>query len=61
MTLTRDGQHITVSINGESETMHIGDWSRIIAKPSSLQRFTFSRGTPDHFSTDEMPLEPPCA
>ena len=61
MTLTREGQHITVSIKGESETMSIGDWSRIISKPSKIERFTFARGTPDHFSTDEMPVEPPCA
>ena len=61
MTLTREGQHITVSINGESETMSIGDWSRIISKPSKIERFTFARGAPDHFSTDEMPVEPPCA
>lgn len=61
MTLTREGQHITVSINGESETMSIGDWSRIISRPSKIERFTFARGTPDHFSTDEMPVEPPCA
>lgn len=61
MTLTRDGQHITVSINGESETMSIGEWSRIISRPSKIERFTFARGTPDHFSTDEMPVEPPCA
>lgn len=61
MTLTREGQHITVSINGESETMSIGDWSRIISKPGKIERFTFARGTPDHFSTDEMPVEPPCA
>lgn len=60
MTLTREGQHITVSINGESETMSIGDWSRIISKPSKIERFTFARGTPDHFSTDEH-IEPPCA
>lgn len=61
MTLTREGQHITVSINGESETMSIGDWSKIISRPSKIERFTFARGTPDHFSTDEMPVEPPCA
>jgi hypothetical protein len=42
MTLTREGQHITVSINGESETMSIGDWSRIISKPSKIERFTFA-------------------
>ncbi len=61
MTLTREGQHITVSINGESQTMSIGEWSRIISRPSKIERFTFARGTPDHFSTDEMPVEPPCA
>lgn len=61
MTLTRDGQYITVTLNGESETMSIGEWSRIISRPSKIERFTFARGTPDHFSTDEMPVEPPCA
>ena len=61
MTLTREGQHITVSINGESQTMSIGEWSRIISRPGKIERFTFARGTPDHFSTDEMPVEPPCA
>lgn len=60
MTITREGQHITVSINGESETMSIGDWSRIISRPGKIERFTFARGTPDHFSTDEH-IEPPCA
>ena len=61
MTLHREGEYITVTINGQSETMHIGDWSKIIARPGKIERFTFARGTPDHFSTDEMPVEPPCA
>lgn len=61
MTLTREGQYITVTVYGESETIPIGEWSKIISHPSKIERFTFARGTPDHFSTDEMPLEPPCA
>lgn len=60
MTLTREGEYITVSIEGKSETMSIGDWSKIISRPSKIERFTFARGTPDHFSTDEH-IEPPCA
>jgi len=60
MTLHREGEYITVTINGQSETMHIGDWSKIIARPGKIERFTFARGTPDHFSTDER-IEPPCA
>lgn len=60
MTLHREGEYITVTINGQSETMHIGDWSKIISRPSKVERFTFARGTPDHFSTDEH-IEPPCA
>jgi len=60
MTLHREGEYITVTINGQSETMHIGDWSKIISRPSKIERFTFARGTPDHFSTDEH-IEPPCA
>lgn len=60
MTLHREGEYITVTINGQSETMHIGDWARIISRPSKIERFTFARGTPDHFSTDEY-IEPPCA
>ena len=60
MTLHREGEYITVAINGQSETMHIGDWSKIIARPGKIERFTFARGTPDHFSTDEH-IEPPCA
>jgi len=60
MTLHREGEYITVTINGQSETMHIGDWSKIISRPSKIERFTFARGTPDHFSTDEQ-IEPPCA
>lgn len=60
MTLHREGEYITVTINGQSETMHIGEWSRIISKPGKIERFTFARGTPDHFSTDEQ-IEPPCA
>lgn len=61
MTLSREGEYITVSIEGKSETMSIGDWSKIISRPSKIERVTFARGTPDHFSTDEMPVEPPCA
>lgn len=61
MTLTQEGDYITVSIEGKSETMHKGEWSRIISRPSKIERFAFARGTPDHFSTDEMPVEPPCA
>ena len=60
MTLHREGEYITVTINGQSETMHVGDWSKIISRPSKIERFTFVRGTPDHFSTDEH-IEPPCA
>lgn len=60
MTLHREGEYITVTINGQSETMHIGEWSRIISRPSKIERFTFARGTPEHFSTDEQ-IEPPCA
>jgi len=60
MTLHREGEYITVTINGQSETMHIGEWSKIISKPGKIERFTFARGTPDHFSTDEQ-IEPPCA
>ena len=60
MTLSRDGEYITVCINGQSETMHIGEWSKIISRPSKIERFTFARGTPEHFSTDEQ-IEPPCA
>ncbi len=60
MTLSRDGEYITVCINNQSETMHIGEWSRLISRPSKIERFTFARGTPDHFSTDEY-NEPPCA
>lgn len=61
MTLTQEGDYITVSIEGHSETMHKGEWSKLISRPSKIERFTFARGTPDHFSTDEMPVEPPCA
>jgi len=60
MTLHREGEYITVTINGQSETMHIGEWSKIISRPSKIERFTFARGTPEHFSTDEH-IEPPCA
>ena len=60
MTLHREGEYITVTINGQPETMHIGEWSKIISRPSKIERFTFARGTPDHFSTDEH-IEPPCA
>ncbi|MGE0056254.1 MAG: hypothetical protein AB7S74_18825 [Hyphomicrobium sp.] len=60
MTLCRDGEYITITVNGQSETMLIGDWSKIISRPSKIERFTFARGTPDHFSTDEH-VEPPCA
>ena len=60
MTLHREGEYITVTINGQSETMHIGEWSKIISRPSKIERFTFARGTPNHFSTDEH-IEPPCA
>ncbi len=60
MTLSREGEYITVSIEGKSETMHIGEWSRITSKPSKIERFTFARGTPEQFSTDEY-NEPPCA
>lgn len=60
MIIHREGEYITVTINGQSETMHIGDWSKIISRPSKIERFTFARGTPDHFSTDEH-IEPPCA
>jgi len=60
MTLHREGEYITATINGQSETMHIGEWSRVISRPGKIERFTFARGTPDHFSTDEH-IEPPCA
>ncbi len=60
MTLCRDGEYITITVNSQSETMLIGDWSKIISRPSKIERFTFARGTPDHFSTDEH-VEPPCA
>lgn len=60
MTLHREGEYITVTINGQSETMHVGDWSKIISRPSKIERFAFARETPDHFSTDEY-NEPPCA
>lgn len=38
----------------------VSEWSRIISRPGKIERFTFARGTPDHFSTDEQ-IEPPCA
>lgn len=60
MTLSREGEYITVTINNQSETMHIGEWSKITSKPSRIERFTFARGTPEQFSTDEY-NEPPCA
>lgn len=40
MTIHREGEYITVTINGQSETMHIGDWSKIISRPSKIERFT---------------------
>lgn len=58
--LMRDNELITISVHGSSETMHIGEWSKIISRPAKTERFTFARGTPDQFSTDEY-NEPPCA
>ena len=42
MTLHREGQYITVTINGQSETMHIGEWSKLIAKPTKPIVYDFS-------------------
>lgn len=60
MTLSREGEYITITINSQSETMHIGEWSKITSHPGKIERFTFARGAPDQFSTDEY-NEPPCA
>lgn len=63
MTLSREGEYITVTINNQSETMHISEWSRITSRPGRIEtfgQFSFARGTPDQFSTDEY-NEPPCA
>lgn len=57
MNLYTSASHITVEINGQSETMTKGEFSRIISRPQRMERYTFER---DHFSTDEQ-IEPPCA
>lgn len=57
MNIYRDSDQITISIKGQTETMHISEWSRLIAKPERTNRFVFER---DHFSDDvqvELPSD----
>ena len=40
--LMRDKELMTISVHGSTETMHIGEWSKLIAKPTKPIVYDFS-------------------
>lgn len=36
ITVMRDGENVTITINGLTVILNIGDWYKIIAKPGSV-------------------------